>query len=75
MEVLAVGLVDRAAVLQPLEHHEGRVEERYGEHDERQDEREDGVRLHRAEDRDAAEQQAEQVRAAVTHVAKRPAGS
>ena len=36
MEVLAVGLVERLVVLEPLEHDERRVEERHGEQDQRQ---------------------------------------
>lgn len=69
MEVLAVGGVDRAPVLQALEHDEGRVEERHGEQDQRQHEGDDGRRLDRRLDGDDAHQQAEQVGAAVAHEA------
>jgi len=71
MEVLAVGPVDRLAVLQPLEHDERRVEERHGEQDQRQHERHDGSRLDGRLDRDHAHQEAEQVGAAVAHEARR----
>jgi hypothetical protein len=71
MEVLAVGAVDRLAVLQPLEHDERRVEERHGQQDQRQHERDDSRRLDGCLDRDHAHHQAEQVRAAVAHEARR----
>ncbi len=71
VEVLAVGTVDRLAVLEPLEHDERRVEERHGEQDQRQHERDDRRRLDRRLDRDHAHHQAEQVRAAVAHEARR----
>jgi hypothetical protein len=70
MEVLAVGPVDRLAVLQPLEHDERRVEERHGEQDQRQHERDDGSRLDGRLDGDHAHQQAEQVGAAIAHEAR-----
>jgi hypothetical protein len=70
MEVLAVGAVERLFVLQPLEHDEGRVEERHGEQDQRQHERDDGRRLHGRLDGDHAHQEAEQVCAGVAHEAR-----
>ena len=70
MEVLAVGGVDRAPVLQPLEHDESRVEERHGEQDQRQHEREHDFGLDGALDGEAAHQQAEQVGTAVAHEAR-----
>ena len=63
--------VDRPAVLDPLEHHEAGVEERHGEHHQRADERDQGVGLERALDDHRAEQQPEQVRAAVAHEDRR----
>jgi hypothetical protein len=69
VEVLAVGLIDRLAVLEALEHDEGRVQEWDREQDQGQHERDDGGRLDRRLDRDHAHQQAEQVRAAVAHEA------
>ncbi len=70
MEVLAVGAVDGLLVLEPLQHHEGRVQERHGEQDQRQHQRDHGLGLDRRLDRDHAHQQAEQVRAAVAHEAR-----
>jgi hypothetical protein len=70
VEVLAVGTVDRLLVLEPLEHHEGRVEERHGEQDQRQHERHHGGSLDSRLYGDHAHQQAEQVGAAVAHEAR-----
>jgi hypothetical protein len=71
VEVLAVGAVERLPVLQALEHHEGRVEKRHREQDQRQHERHDRLGLDRGLDGDDAHQQAEQLRAAVAHEAGR----
>ncbi len=71
MEVLAVGPIDRLLVLQPLEQHEGRVEERHREQDQRQHEGHDGGRLDRRLDDHDSHQQPEQVGAAVAHEARR----
>ncbi len=68
VEVVGVGDVDLAPVLHALEDDEGRVQERHGEDDQRDDQREDRLGLDRALDRDAPEQEAEQVRTAVAHV-------
>jgi len=71
VEVLAVGAVDRLAVLQPLEHHEGRVQERHGEQDQGQHERHHRRGLDGGLDRDHTHQQTQQLRAAVAHEARR----
>ncbi len=71
VEVLAVGLVDRLAVLQPLEHDEGRVQEGDRQQDQGQHEGDHRRRLDRRLDRYHAHQQAQQVRAAVAHEARR----
>ena len=71
VEVVGVGAVDRAAVLHPLEHHERRVQEGHGQHDEREEQGQHGLGLDRALHRDAAQQQPEQVRARVAHVDRR----
>jgi hypothetical protein len=71
VEVLAVGGVDRTAVLQALEHHEGRVQERDGEQDQRQHEGDHHGRLDGRLDGHHAHQQAEQVGAAIAHEARR----
>ena len=71
MEVIGVGAVDGAAVLDPLGDDEAGVEERHGEDDQRADERDQGVGLERALDDHRAEQQAEQVRPAVAHEDRR----
>ena len=70
MEVLAVGSIDRLPVLQPLEHHEGRVEERHGQQDQRQHERHDRGCLDGCLDRDDAHQQPQQLGSAVAHEAR-----
>jgi len=69
VEVLAVGTVDRLAVLQALEHDEGRVQERHGQQDQRQHERHDRLGLDGRLDGDDPHQQAEQLRSAVAHEA------
>ncbi len=69
MEVLAVGAVDRLSVLQALEHHEGGVQERHGQQDQRQHERHHRGGLHGRLDGDDAHQQAEEIRPAVAHEA------
>jgi len=71
MKVLAVGAVDRLAVLQPLEHDEGRVQEGNRQQDQGQHEGHDGRRLDRRLDGDHAHQQAQQVRPAIAHEARR----
>ena len=70
VEVLAVGAVDRLLVLQPLEHDEGRVQERHRQQDQGQHERHHGGRLDRGLHSDAAHQQSEQVGAAIAHEAR-----
>ncbi len=70
MEVLIVGPVDRLAVLQALQHHEGRVEEGDGEQDQRQHQGDNGGRLDRRLDRDHAHQEAQQVRSTIAHEAR-----
>jgi len=85
VEVRAIGQVDRLAVLDPLRDHEPGVEDRHGENDQREYERDDRVRLQRALHGDRREEVAEQVRAgvaqedggrvkAVAQVAERGAG-
>jgi hypothetical protein len=71
VEMLAVGAIEWLAVLQALEYHEGRVEKRYGEQDQRQHKRHYGLGLDSSLDGDDAHQQAQQLRAAVTHEARR----
>jgi hypothetical protein len=46
VEMLAIGAIDGLLVLQPLEHHEGGVEEGDRQQDERQHEGDDGGGLH-----------------------------
>jgi hypothetical protein len=70
VEVLAVGCVYGAAVLQALEHHECRVEERHREQDQGQHERHDGGGLDGSLDRHDSHEQTEQVGAAVAHEAR-----
>ena len=67
----AILLVDRAAVLDPLGQDEARVEDRRGEHDEREGEADQGVRLQGALHDDGAEQVPEQVRAGVAQEDRR----
>ena len=67
VEVPSVGRVDGPAVLDPLGHHEGRVERRHGQDQQREEQRHDRRRLEDALDRHAREQQAEQVRPGVAH--------
>ena len=71
VEVVRVGRPRRAPVLEPPRDHEARVEERHGEDRERADERDQRVRLQRALHGGAAEQVAEQQRAAVAHEDRR----
>jgi hypothetical protein len=71
MEVLAVGSVDRTAVLQALEDYKGRVEEGHGEQDQGQHEGHYGGRLDGRLDGDHPHQEAEQVGAAIPHEARR----
>jgi hypothetical protein len=70
VEVLAVGGVDRALVLQSLEHHECGVQERDGQQDQRQHERHDHRRLDSCLDGHHAHQQAQQVGPAIAHEAR-----
>ena len=63
----SVGRVDRAPVLDPLGHHEGGVERRHREDHQWEEQRDDSGRLQHALDRDAREQQAEEVGARVAH--------
>ena len=67
VEMLVVGGVDRAPVLQALEHHERRVEKRHSEQDQRQHERDHHRRLDCRLDGYDSHQQAEQVRPAIAH--------
>ena len=69
VEVPAVGLVDRAPVLEPLRDHEAAVEDRHREHDQREEQRDHGVRLQGAQDGHRGEQVAEQVGARIPHEA------
>jgi hypothetical protein len=69
VKVLAVGGVDRAAVLQALEDDEGGVEEGHGEQDQGQHERDDHGRLDGRLDGHDSHQEAEQVGAAIAHEA------
>jgi hypothetical protein len=71
MEVLAVGGIYGALVLQALEHHEGSVEERDREQDQGQDEGHDHRRLDRRLDGNHPHQQTEQIGAAIAHEAGR----
>jgi hypothetical protein len=57
VEVLAIGPVDRLSVLQALEHHEGGVEERHRQQDQRQHERDHRRCLHGGLDGDHTHQQ------------------
>ena len=57
----------RAAVLEPLEHHERRVEDRHGEHEQRRDERDRRGGLEHAVDRQGGEQEAQRERPGVAH--------
>ena len=61
VEVPAVGLVDRLAVLDSLGQHEARVEDRRGEHNQREGEAHQGVRLQGALHDDGPQQVPEQV--------------
>ena len=70
MEVPAVGLVDGPPVLDPLRDHEARVQDRHREHDQREEQGDDRVRLQRAQDGHGGEQVAEQVGAGVPHEAR-----
>ena len=63
----AVGEVDRLAVLDPLRDDEGRVEQRHGEHEQRQHERREGGGLQHALHGDGREREPEQQRAGVAH--------
>ncbi len=69
VEVPGVRLVDRTPVLEPLGDHEARVEDRHGEHDQREGQSDDRVGLQCALDGGHAEQVTEQVRARVPHEA------
>ena len=65
--MVAVGLVHRLAVLEPLGDDERRVEDRYGQDEQREQERCDGGRLQEALDGERAQREAEQQRARVAH--------
>ena len=67
VEVGAVGFVEGPAVFQPLGDHEAGVEDRHGEHDQRQEESDHRIGLQRALHRHRPEQVAEQVGAGVAH--------
>ena len=71
VEVLGVGAVDRAPVLEPLGDDEARVEDRNGEDRQREEEGDHGVRLQRSLNGDHRHQVAEQVRPGVPHEARR----
>jgi hypothetical protein len=70
VEVLAVGSVDRALVLQSLEHHESGVQEGDREQDQGQHKGHYDRRLDGGLNRHHPHQQAEQVRAAIAHEAR-----
>ena len=67
VEVVVVGAPRRAAVLEPLEHHERGVEDRHGEHEQRRDQGDRGGRLEHAVDRQRGEQEAQRERPRVAH--------
>jgi hypothetical protein len=67
VEVVVVGAERRAAVLEPLEDHERRVEDRHGQHEHRRDEGDRGGRLEQPVERERGEQEAERERARVAH--------
>jgi hypothetical protein len=52
VEVPAVGTVDRSPVFESLGDDEAGIEDRHGEHDQRQEEGDDGIRLQRSLHRD-----------------------
>ena len=71
VEVGAVRPVHGPAVLETLGDHEAAVEDRDGEHDQREEESDHGVCLQSAQDRRRREQIPQQVRARVPHEGRR----
>ena len=67
MQVVGVGRPERAAVLDAVQQHERRVEDRHQQHERREQQRHGGRGLEHALDRDQRQQVAERERAGVAH--------